>query len=55
MGKHLFCMSVNFAYSGMEYKEVVELPDDMTEEEIEEEFENWIWDQIDAYREKLTE
>ena len=28
------------------YKEEVEFPDDITDEEIGKEYENWVWEQI---------
>jgi hypothetical protein len=49
MKKHLFHISVGFA-AGVKFQEIVEMPEDSTEEEIEEEFKEWVWNHIDAWR-----
>lgn len=48
--KHLFHVSVSFA-AGVSFEEEVELSDDYTDEDVEEEFKEWVWNQLDAYRE----
>lgn len=50
--KHFFHISIGFA-AGVKFEEVVEMPEDSTEEEIEEEFKEWVWNQIDAYRTEI--
>ena len=52
MKKHKFYVAVSFA-SGVSFDEIVELPSDFTEEEIEEEFKEWVFNQIDSYREEI--
>ncbi|MBF8418928.1 DUF7167 family protein [Heyndrickxia coagulans] len=52
MAKYRFCVGTNFA-TGIQFKEIVELPDDITEDERQEEFEEWLWEQLDAYYEKV--
>jgi hypothetical protein len=47
--KHLFHISVGFA-AGVNFEEVVEMPADYSEEDVEEEFKEWVWNQIVAYR-----
>ncbi len=49
MKKHLFHISLNFA-AGVSFEDIIELPDTYTEEEIEEEFKEWVWDQLDTFR-----
>ncbi|WP_438312261.1 DUF7167 family protein [Sporosarcina sp. FA9] len=45
MKKHHFRVSIS---AGDEQEEIVELPSDMTKEEIEKEFKEWVWEQLDA-------
>lgn len=45
-------MAVTFA-AGVEFEENVELPENLTDEEVEEEFEEWVWNQLDTYREEI--
>jgi hypothetical protein len=45
-------MSTGFA-AGVKFEEIVELPNEMTDEEVEEEFKEWVWNNIDAYREEI--
>lgn len=52
MKKHLFYISVGFA-AGVKFQEIVEMPKDSTEEEVEEEFKEWVWNQLDAYRTEI--
>lgn len=52
MKKHLFVVSVSFA-AGVRFEEEVELPSDFTDEDVEEEFKEWVWNQLDAYREEI--
>lgn len=33
--------------AGSEVSDVIEVEDDMTDDEIEEYFQNWIWEQLD--------
>lgn len=47
--KHLFHISVGFA-AGVKFQEIVEMPEDSTDKEVEEEFKEWVWNQIDAWR-----
>lgn len=53
MAKYIFYVGTNFA-AGIQFEEIVELPDDITEDERQEEFEEWLWEQIDAYYEKVS-
>lgn len=39
---------VGVGYSGCNKEEEIELPDDYTEEDIEKELNEWIWDYIDS-------
>ncbi|GAB4949494.1 hypothetical protein MAHJHV51_42180 [Mycobacterium avium subsp. hominissuis] len=48
--KHKFFMNVLYV-SGAAFEEIVELPADLTDEEVEEEFKEWIWNNLDVYRE----
>ncbi|AJO24799.1 hypothetical protein QQ991_03175 [Weizmannia coagulans] len=50
MKKHKFFMNVLYV-SGAAFEEIVELPADLTDEEVEEEFKEWIWNNLDVYRE----
>lgn len=52
MKKHLFSIAITFA-AGVKFEEIVELPSDYTEEDVEEEFKEWVWNQIDAYKAEL--
>ncbi|WP_188006846.1 Phage protein [Sporosarcina sp. ANT_H38] len=52
MKKHLFHIAVSFA-AGVNFQEVVELPADYSEVDVEEEFKEWVWNQLDAYRSEL--
>jgi hypothetical protein len=49
MKKHLFHVSVSFA-AGVKFEEIVELPSDFTDDDVEEEFKEWVWNQLDTYR-----
>lgn len=46
-------MKVKFSVStgmvGSKIVETVELPDDLTDEQIESEFQAWMWERIDAH------
>ncbi|MGF7535022.1 hypothetical protein AAGG74_15235 [Bacillus mexicanus] len=52
MKKHEFYVGVCFA-AGVSIKEIVELPENLTDEEVEEQFKEWVWDQLDAHREEI--
>lgn len=52
MKKHLFHISVTFA-SGVEFEEIVELPEEFSDEDVEEEFKEWVWNQLDAYKTEI--
>lgn len=36
-------------FPGADHEEEMELPATMTEVEVEAEFKEWVWDQLDAY------
>lgn len=46
---HKFFLALN----GVKTEETVEVPKDMTDEEVEEEFKEWVWNQLDAYRTEI--
>ncbi|WP_176471685.1 DUF7167 family protein [Shouchella clausii] len=46
MKKYKFFFSAGLA--DHKETEIVELPEEMTEKEVEEEFKEWVWNQIDA-------
>ncbi|MBE1554153.1 DUF7167 family protein [Sporosarcina limicola] len=50
--KHLIHVSVGFV-AGVKFAEVIELPAEFSEEDVEEEFKEWVWNQLDAYRTEL--
>lgn len=54
MKEHRFVLAITFA-SGVKSEEVVLLPEDLTDAEVEEEFKEWVWNQLDAYRVELPE
>ena len=53
LAKYRFHVGTNFA-AGIQFEEIVELPEDITEDERQEEFEEWLWEQLDAYYEKVS-
>ncbi len=44
--KVLFTLSTGFV--GAEHKETIEFEDDITDKELEEEWNSWIWNHIDG-------
>lgn len=38
--------------AGYELRETIEFPDDTTDEDIEQDFQEWVWGQLDASWEK---
>lgn len=52
MNKYLFSISVP-SFGGVNIEEVVEIPHEATEADIEEEFTEWVFEQIDANYMKL--
>jgi len=47
MKKYLFSVSTNRV--GSKVREIVELDDDLTEEEVEELWKEWVWENIEAF------
>ncbi len=51
MKKYKFVL--NTGLSGSKETEIVELPSEYMEDEVESEFQEWVWNQLDAYYEKI--
>lgn len=51
--KYRFCFGIG--YVGADHEEIVELPEDMTEDEVEEEFKEWVWNHINGYWEVVED
>lgn len=41
------CFYIGTGYTGVEYKEHVEFPDEYTDEDIQDEYEMWVNEKID--------
>lgn len=52
MAKYKFYVGADFA-AGAHFEEIVELPDDLTEKELQKEFEEWVFGQLDAYYKRV--
>lgn len=52
MKKYKFRIEIGFA-AGVEFEEVIELPSNMGEEEVEEEFKEWVWNLLDTHYEEV--
>lgn len=52
MAKYRFYVGADFA-AGAHFEEIVELPDDLTEKELQKEFEEWVFGQLDAYYKRV--
>lgn len=46
MKKYRYTLSIGFP--GAEHEETVELPDDVTEEEVNADYQRWVWEHIDG-------
>ena len=46
---------VSTGYVGSDYEQIIEYPDDITNEEIEEDFNVWVWEHIDCGWVKVNE
>ncbi|MDQ0174461.1 DUF7167 family protein [Bacillus chungangensis] len=51
MKTYKFFLHTGFA--GCTQEEIVELPSDLSEEEVEEEFKDWVWNLLDGHYEEL--
>ena len=40
-------------YAGADHEDIAELPDDYTDEQIEAEWKEWVWNNVDGYWKKF--
>jgi len=51
--RYRFYLDTGFV--GANHEEIVELPEEMSSDEVEEEFKDWVWNQIDGYWEVVED
>lgn len=43
-----FFLNTGFSFAGATHKEIVEYPDDTPMEDVQDDFNTWVWQKIDA-------